>query len=371
MEKMKKYGIILLIMLAFFACQQQEEPQPLDGPLSFVVTGSFLGRDFVLEAGKNDYFMSTASNSDPYMQRWFEGRMENLEYPEDSISLTFRFRDQNPASVPEDPMSSLMPGEILSSTLDTFEFYSVQFAAQPWSINRPADSVVWDFGDGSRGSGLNVEHVYPLVDQYYTVNAEFHFQGSCVSTQQYDINPSLPGNISIELSRLPTGLYQASAIVEGFTAVSYRWDFETGISGSTSNIAFQPFDPGGIENICLEVTDALQRTYYTCLNVAYDSLSGCIGNFGHQSSKKTTISNGPLDARLLEFELWYQNRFWKGINGSGSLFILNSREFGTNRDGFITWEVEIQGSMDLYDDEGNRQNLIIEQSNIAVGTSSN
>ncbi len=365
---MKKLLVLILASFTLFQCAEKEEPQPIEGPVSFILSGQLGNEEFLLEAGKEGYFANTSVSEDAYGQRWFEGSFENLDHPSDSLSFAFRFRDLNESTSPQDPVSSLSPGLVGASSLDTTDLYIVSFNSQNQSTAGVLDSVIWDFGDGISGLGDNVDHSYPSVDQNYLVRMQSYFAGTCSAVQEYLINPSYPGKIWIELEQLGTGIWQVSAKTSGMNTVSYKWNFESGISGSTSKVVFSTQGLATTENICLEVTDSDQRKYYFCQRFEFGNLDGCIANFTHDSRNSALVSNGPSDQRVLEIEVEKSGESWTSSTGNGSIVINSSRKFGTDRDGNTTWQLDIEGNIVLQDGRGNQLTLTIRNSRIVVGS---
>ncbi len=364
---MNKIIKVFLLAVVFSACTEKEEPRPIDPESKFIVNGVLDGEPFEFQAGRSSYFMNTAISLDNYGQRWFEGKMESSSDPGSIPSIEFRFRDLNSTQANADPNSTLLPGITGASALDTNEFYRVSFSSSPQQ-GKTLDSIVWDFGDGSFRSGLDPIHDYLVADIYYNVIATFYYSNGCTSNQSYLLNPSLNGEIGIIFSLDSTGLYKAEATTNGINPVQYNWSLGSGIMGSTSSILFQAPNNISQENICLEVTDALNQKYYTCLMVSYDPLTSCIGNFNHGSEYQLTVSNGPQSERVMELFMTLDGQEWYAQPGSGNLEILSSALFGSNRNGFPTYELDVQGQFLLRNASGQTKALQIINSTIAVAS---
>ncbi len=119
------------------------------------------------------------------------------------------------------------------------------FTATFVNRDRPSVTAVWDFGDGSTGTGDSVVHVFEAAGTYL-VRLTVAVPGGCVYTSQQTVSVSGPGG------RLQyTGGYVCSGRTVQLDAVatntdSYRWDFGNGDTTLTTmpTVYYQYPNPG-------------------------------------------------------------------------------------------------------------------------------
>lgn len=111
------------------------------------------------------------------------------------------------------------------------------------SINEDADeplTYTWQFGDGSTGSGLLVNHSYSSAGEY-TVQFRASNEGGADSstTEVTVVEPPQPAQItSINANPNPVDVGETvnfQSNVQGDSPLSYEWDFGDGNSGSGSS----------------------------------------------------------------------------------------------------------------------------------------
>lgn len=111
------------------------------------------------------------------------------------------------------------------------------------SINEDADeplTYTWQFGDGSTGSGLLVNHSYSSAGEY-TVQFRASNEGGADSstTEVTVVEPPQPAQItSINANPNPVDVDETvnfQSNVQGDSPISYEWDFGDGNSGSGSS----------------------------------------------------------------------------------------------------------------------------------------
>jgi PKD repeat protein len=134
-------------------------------------------------------------------------------------------------------------------------------AADPGSIDQTGLVYIWDFGDGTRGSGPVVSHSYPQPGDYalrLTVTDKDGGQGS--DTAMVRVTPvnqppravvSAPSQGLVGETLNLSG--SASSDGDGHIA-SYAWDFGDGMMGSGVNVTHS-YSAAGSYQVVLTVTD--------------------------------------------------------------------------------------------------------------------
>jgi PKD repeat protein len=96
---------------------------------------------------------------------------------------------------------------------------------------------VWDFGDGTSGTGAQTSHVYPLIGQYTATVTAFNTLGMVTATVSVTITDRHISGLAAA-SDSPTELGQITSFSAGVTTgtnVTYSWDFGDGTHGSGAN----------------------------------------------------------------------------------------------------------------------------------------
>ena len=73
---MKQLGYIALVLL-FFSCEKAEIPQVNESQAEFYLKGELNGELFQIEAGEDDYYMSTQGYSDEKYV-YYQGKMQRV-----------------------------------------------------------------------------------------------------------------------------------------------------------------------------------------------------------------------------------------------------------------------------------------------------
>lgn len=178
----------------------------------------------------------------------------------------------------------------------------------------------WDFGDGSNGSGLTVDHIYASLGSFTITLEVTDNQGAVDSHSETiiivnDSNfPSPTAVFSVPSDTLSWGggvFFDGSDSIDpDNSGLEYSWDF-----GDTSPLAeeqniFHCFDQSGTFTVTLEVTNGHGNTHQVSHNVQVASLN----------TQNGLTANAGLDQR----KLIAQNDTMIYLDGSGS-----STESGT------------------------------------------
>ena len=174
------------------------------------------------------------------------------------------------------------PNAVISVTPDTTGTapFAVVFDASGSTDNRGIASIIWDFGDGTTGTGIIENHTYDIPGLYFVTLAVTDFYGNTGSdTVTITVNePKAPIAVINTVPTDPTGsapftvyfdAYESAADPEcefGCEIVSYGWDFgdETTGTGVATN---HNYDNSGIYIVTLTVTDLNGKEGYATVVV--------------------------------------------------------------------------------------------------------
>ncbi|MCB0401705.1 MAG: right-handed parallel beta-helix repeat-containing protein [Flavobacteriales bacterium] len=110
----------------------------------------------------------------------------------------------------------------------TPNYSTVNFDA---SATMHQDSVSWDFGDGSTGSGLLTSHTYGVDSTYTVCLYAYSYCGTDTTCQTMDVCDSLGGNFTYTVTGFTTNFTDMSA----GNPVTWHWDFGDGTTSNQQN----------------------------------------------------------------------------------------------------------------------------------------
>lgn len=172
------------------------------------------------------------------------------------------------------PPAAVISGPTNGLVGETLSFSGVNSADRDGRIVR----YVWDFGDGTAGSGVEVSHVYNAAGNYQvtlTVTDDGDLSGSATQTVQIsELAPNLPP--TAVTSGPASGLVEEMLSFSGSGSsdsdgniVSYAWDFGDGTTGSGITVTHS-YSAIGSYTVTLTVTDngglASQATHVVQIN---------------------------------------------------------------------------------------------------------
>lgn len=136
----------------------------------------------------------------------------------------------------------------------------VSFAA----AQQGAASYSWDFGDGSTGTGANVNHVYAPGTYNACLTVAMNGQ-TCTSCQTVTVqlNALCSSNFTVIPDSTQPHTYWALNMATGAAPLTYLWSWGDGTS-STGAYPTHTFSAPGLYTICLTITDANGCTSNTC-----------------------------------------------------------------------------------------------------------
>ena len=134
----------------------------------------------------------------------------------------------------------------------------------PFSLNivnqsQFADSVIWNFGDGSISNDFNPQHIYNISGTYYTSLIAIN-QNGCSDTMYYPnpvnvyLQPHAAFQISDSAGCMPFGIQFSSSSTD-LDAPVFSWQFGNGDSSNLEN-PYLTFNAAGIFDVTLLVTNS-------------------------------------------------------------------------------------------------------------------
>ena len=158
------------------------------------------------------------------------------------------------------------------ATLNVNESASFTTGAVP-TATQPV-SYMWDFGDGSTGTGATAAHTFAKAGTYTVTSSAMNCRGTSTLTKSVTVvDPCASNPAKISAANAPatlevgkSGSFTASAT--GSCAVAYAWDFGNGAAASTAN-ASQSFGKAGTYTVKVTATNQAgsdSRTFRVTVN---------------------------------------------------------------------------------------------------------
>lgn len=129
---------------------------------------------------------------------------------------------------------------------------AVQFIDQS---NVPADSLIWDFGDGTISGDINPEHVYDEFGTYTVCLTIYNELLACEDQLCREVmidEPDCTAEFAFDIDELTVAF---APEFEG-DSILYIWEFGDGNSAQVQN-PVHTYDAGGMYDVCLVVIDPL------------------------------------------------------------------------------------------------------------------
>ena len=142
-------------------------------------------------------------------------------------------------------------------------------ASSSYDIDGHITSWQWNFGDGSFGYGMVVNHLYIRNGTYDVTLTVIDNNGASNSTSKeviVDIPPV--ANFTFDINKNTATFNSTSYDADGYI-VNYTWQFGDGSVAYGKNVSHQYLDEG-IYNVCLEARDDIGKNGIKCENVTID-----------------------------------------------------------------------------------------------------
>jgi len=145
----------------------------------------------------------------------------------------------------------------------------------------PNNTILWNFGDGSTGSGQFTSHQYNAPGVYLICLTEIDSSGNtiCSFCNSYVVGSLVNCNFTYTGSGTVGSpmIYTAATIPGGST---YTWDFGDGTSAVNGQTVTHVYSSPGVYNVCLTVGQQGAVVCISCQPVVINgSATGCQANF--------------------------------------------------------------------------------------------
>jgi PKD repeat protein len=132
-------------------------------------------------------------------------------------------------------------------------------ASSSWDSEGPVTQFLWDFGDGSTGSGVTIDHAYTATGTYeVTLTAIDADGGADDITKNVTVVPGMGIDFSADTHFGPAPLTIAfeSSIIGGTPPFTYAWDFDDdGVTDDTTAYPTWTYDTPGVYSVRLGIRD--------------------------------------------------------------------------------------------------------------------
>lgn len=357
------YAFLILSFLTVSSCKK-DDPLPETGASAgtpvFSCTGTMDGAPFTLEAGGNDYFMSTSSEVDANGVTDFIGELKPQNCTSNcGGSLKISIKDYRSSLLsPTNIDSSIVPGFYSFATpLGASSQFSNTFYSS--LQNGIAQSYTWDFGDGTTGTytSSTVTHLYthPGV---YKVSLTILSTGGCSSTIANEIQFGQTGNAFLPQFQTTISGDVATFIpipIGGIPPFTYAWDFGDGSVISTETSPSHRYTSPGVYKASLTMTDLVGTSAIQYVNVSINSGSAnntdCSSRFIFPAATPLgnllNLSNVVVEWTDTDGRVWTSNN--NSQSSSRSMFrIISVTDYISNQNGEPTKKIHAKFSCTLY-----------------------
>lgn len=355
------YSVLILSFLSIASCKK-DDPLPETGASAgapvFSCTGDMDGVPFTLQAGGNDYFMSTSSSLDANGVTDFIGELKPQNCTSNcGGSLKISIKDYRSSAVsPTNIDSSIVPGYYSFATpLGASSQFSNTFYSS--LQNGIAQSYTWDFGDGTTGTytSSTVTHVYTRPG-VYKVSLTIQSTTGCSSTIENEIQFGQTGNAFLPQFQTTISGDVATFIpipIGGIPPYTYAWDFGDG-STSTERSPSHEYATAGVYKASLTMTDITGISAVQNMNIAIRSNianTDCSSLFIFPAATPLgnllNLSNVVVEWTDADGKVWTSNN--NSQSSSKSMFkIISVTDYINNQNGEPTKKIHAKFSCTLY-----------------------
>jgi len=217
---------------------------------------------------------------------------------------------------------------VITATVDTIATCDANKSFQFTGTSNPAGALVWDFGDGTTGSGNNVSHHYTAPGSY-TVTVTSTSASGCTGTKTLNNSITVLSNpVPVITASSLSGCTPFSVVLNAAApgAVSLQWDLKNGLTSTLTSVAtlynfagtYQPSltanYPNGCSNSATPVS--IQVLASPVANFTANITNGC---------KPLTVTFSPQVTNGASYQ-WNSN---DGGTGNGSTFTYTYQHSGS------------------------------------------
>ncbi|MBI3502474.1 MAG: PKD domain-containing protein [Bacteroidetes bacterium] len=353
----KKLCWLFLFALAVIgSCKKDYPAQPNNPTPEFSFSGTIGGSSTNIQAGVNNYYMSTSYTLDANGVYDFTGEFRDKNCSSNCAnSLKIYLKDYRQYSVqPTVTDSSITTGYYSFATpVGASSKYDVVFGSN--LQNGTGQTWNWDFGDGTTfvQTGPTALHQY-LHPGVYNVSLNIQSTSSCSSSLANNIvMGQAGGHVQLSFASTPNGntVSLASTTGGGIPPYTYDWDFGDSNSATTTAPTYTyTYGASGVYPITLTRTDAVNTVEVCHRNFATQTATTCYAFFSVSSA--TPVSNAMnLSDVMLEWRD-ASGTLWTSANNSQpgkSMFkVISVENYQNNLSGQPTKKVHAKISCTLY-----------------------
>ncbi|RMG72465.1 MAG: hypothetical protein D6722_05385 [Bacteroidetes bacterium] len=314
------------------------------------------GEALQLQAGRQDYFMTTTFSEDEEGVLVYTGRLEPVNGSGGSLEIAMRHYRLLSAGESPRMDSALAPGNYDFYTGEAPPgrmMYEVQFTNE--GDVHPDNVYQWDFGDGTISQQANPVHIYT---DSTLLNPEVCLEtldpSGCTTSICNPVNladSSCQVDFRHELYPGLTFVTFFAEVQNGQPPYTYLWNFGDGYTATLGNPGYFFADPDHYE-VCLTVTDATGCQATTCKTIAADPVL-CEHNFSYEVLR--TRQPDPYQFATVEVT-WTdaEGRVYRSAAGeqpAESYFeLLSAEPYEPNADGVATQRVRLRLQATLFGD---------------------
>lgn len=371
---------ILLVTALFLWSCTKELPASFQGEPIYKLDAIIDGKDFKLNAGRDNQYMFTSTLSDSLNVMIFSGKLESQQSGE---GLEIQIRNNRPGLNQEDffPDSAFKIGNrnFVAVTNQSPPSVKVNFQSQVNGFGYPV-GYEWDFGDGSTSNHSAPSHNFSGYGNY-TVRLKVDFSTGCSSTILNTINTH-PADSLCQYDFVITPLgssnaFQFQPLQNNLSLSSNRafvlWNFgDGGQLQASGNIVTYSYQQPGVYTVTMQVIDTMGGCAKTIRkNIATPGVNMCRANFIFQQIPPQPIN--PL-LRLGEIKLIYKDQsgklFSSDLNAqpADSRFQITQHSLGErDKNGKLTQKITFEGFLRLYSADNEVKIVQLRPSLFAIG----
>lgn len=356
----------------FLGCEETPLPEPSTGEVVFYAKGNLEGASLDIEAGIDDYYMSSSHGKDALNVLTFQGNLSRPSCRDCGEELLIEISNNELLEDGQSPNidNALQVGSYFYRNQNTVsDIYVVDFQSEN-SGTSGIESSSWDFGDGGLSTEVNPQYSYEApTDLNPEVCLTTRDENGCTSLICNEVSldsTDCTVDFAYEMDE-STGFVSFMDLSEGVPPLQHRWNFGDGFGASLGNPGYY-FGNMGAFQVCLTVTDATGCKKTLCKNIGTDP-SFCSSNFTYSVNKVVGPQVPQLSKVLVQWtdENGKVYRSDKQPQAASSNFeILSSDAYSANEKGEATRKLEIQFSCVLYAEDGSTRQMDIREAVIAV-----
>lgn len=360
------------LYLFLFHAKKLLSPNRLPGDVLFYAKGNLEGTSLNIEAGKDEYYMSSSYRKDDLNVWAFQGNFIRPSCNDCGEELLIEISNNERLDPGQNPniAEALKVGAYTYRNQNTVsDIYVVDFLSENTG-NSGLEAANWDFGDGGLSAEMNPQYRYEDPND---LNPQV-----CLTTKDEDGCTSLICNeirldsaackvdFSYEMDE-NTGFVSFMDKSEGVPPLQYRWNFGDGFGASLGNPGYY-FGNMGAFQVCLTVTDATGCRQTLCKNIGTNP-SFCSSNFTYSVNKVSGPQVPQFSKVLIQWtdengKVYRTDKQPQGIESSFD--IRTSEPYKENEKGESTQKLSLQFACLLYAEDGTMISLDVQDAVIAV-----